>query len=92
MARAELFYDRKRNAARSQMDLLMEDRILYQKKKCLLLTRKKNGIPEPFKLPVTSRRSKNDFPPFLFSLYAHKEHPVKTSGRKTDGEVLRGCP
>ena len=33
MARAELFYDRKRNAARPQRDLLMEDRKLYQNKK-----------------------------------------------------------
>lgn len=90
MARAELFYDRKRKAIQPQIDLLMGDRKLYRNKKCLLLTRKKNGIPEPFKLPVTSRRSKNDFPSFLFSLYAHEEHPVKTSSSKTARQRLRG--
>ncbi len=48
-------------------------------KKSLLLTRKKNGTPQPFKLPVTSRRSKNNSPSSLFSLYSQEDCPVKTS-------------
>ena len=55
-------------------------------KKSLLLTRKKNGTPQPFKLPVTSRRSKNNSPSSLLSLYTRRKiAPSRLPAAKVHG-------